>query len=316
MCVVGSFCLGYADDWPRFRGPSQDNVSSEKGWLDVWPDQGPKIAWKADVGLGYSSFVVAQNRAYTIGHANKTDTIFCFDAATGAQIWKHSYAAELGAKYFQGGTTGTPTIEKDRLYWLGRWGDLFCFEASSGNIIWSTNVHRVTGIRIPDWGYTGAPYIHQDLLVLNVGDAGIGVNKNSGQLVWSSANKDSGYSTPLRLQQGSNPLVVFGSGESYVTVNPESGKESWRIEWDTDYGVNAADPIISSNRIFISTGYDEGAALFDLKFTPPKQLWKSKVLRTQLNAAVLYQGYIYGFDGDTGNDNPLKCVEFESGIER
>ena len=57
-----------AEDWPQWRGPQRNGISTEKGWLDQWPANGPKTAWKAEVGLGFSSFVVAQGRAFTMGH--------------------------------------------------------------------------------------------------------------------------------------------------------------------------------------------------------------------------------------------------------
>jgi hypothetical protein len=40
-----------------------------------------------------------REKAYTAGHANEADTVFCFDALTGKEIWKHSYPAELGDKF-------------------------------------------------------------------------------------------------------------------------------------------------------------------------------------------------------------------------
>jgi hypothetical protein len=42
-----------ADDWPRWRGPRLNGISEEKGWLDRWPKEGPRIAWKANVGTGF-----------------------------------------------------------------------------------------------------------------------------------------------------------------------------------------------------------------------------------------------------------------------
>lgn len=303
------------DDWPQWRGPQRNGISQETGWAFQWPDEGPKVAWRAKVGLGYSTFVVAGGRAYTVGHAQGQDTVFCFDADSGKEIWKHSYKAELGDKYFQGGTTGTPTIEGDRLYWLSRWGDLFCFESANGKIVWEKNIQKETGVPIPDWGFSGAPYVYKSLLVLNVGDAGMAVEKGTGKVLWKSASKNPGYSTPVPLERGGDPLVVMGSSQAYVAVNPESGKEAWRVRWLTEYGVNAADPIISGDKMFISTGYGKGAALFDLNQKPPKELWKNKVLRTQLNAGVLFEGHVYGTDGDTGAKAPLKCVEFLTGKE-
>src|SRR6187402_3578600 len=136
--------LARAEDWPHWRGPARNGISSEKGWLDSFPESGPPIAWKGNVGLGYSSIVVGNGRAYTAGHASETDTVFCFDALTGKQIWKQSYPSELGDKFFQGGTTGTPTLDGKRLYWLGRWGDLYCFDAENGKIVWKRQLVKET----------------------------------------------------------------------------------------------------------------------------------------------------------------------------
>src|SRR3954470_25017335 len=144
-----------ADDWPQWRGPDRNGVSTETGWLDHWPEEGPKIGWKATGGLGFSSFVIRRNRVYTMGHGQYMDTVFCFDTDSGKGVWKYSYPAELGDKYFPGGTTGSPTLDGNRLYTLSRWGDLFCFEASNGKVLWSNNIQKETGTRIPDWGFTG-----------------------------------------------------------------------------------------------------------------------------------------------------------------
>src|SRR5690349_20725106 len=130
-----------AADWPQYRGPNRDGTSKETGWNAEWTGE-PKIAWKATVGLGFSSIVVANGKACTAGHAEGQDTVFCFDAVTGKELWKHSYPAELGDKYYEGGTTGTPTFDGDRVYWLSRWGDLFCFDAASGKILWQTNIQK------------------------------------------------------------------------------------------------------------------------------------------------------------------------------
>jgi outer membrane protein assembly factor BamB len=314
-CLLGTATVK-ADDWPNWRGPQRNGHTAEKNWLDQWPAAGPSIAWKAKVGLGFSSFVVGGGRAFTVGHAAEKDTVFCFDAVSGKELWKHSYAAELGDKFFEGGTTGTPTLESGRLYWLSRWGDLFCFAAADGKIIWSKNIQKETGLRIPDWGFTGAPLVLDDLLVLNVGDAGVAVEKASGKLVWKSADDNAGYSTPLPLKRGNDALALFGNGTAYLAVNARTGKEAWRFKWLTEYGVNAADPVVNDDRVFISSGYNKGAALLKLGDGEPEQVWKSKALRTQLNAAVLHEGHLYGVDGDTTAKATLKCLEFETGKEK
>jgi outer membrane protein assembly factor BamB len=306
-----------AEDWPQWRGPNRNGISSEKGWLDHWPADGPPIAWKAAVGAGFSSFAVASGRVYTMGNSDNADTIFCFEAATGREIWKHSYPADLGDKYFEGGTTGTPTVDNGRVFALSRWGDLFCLEAATGKIVWTNKVATLTGVRIPGWGFSSAPTVLENLLLLNVGEAGLALDKTTGKVIWQSANKDAGYSTPLPWKHDGKWSVLLGSGQSYLAVDSQTGKELWRIHWLTQYGVNAADPVLDGDQVFISSGYGKGAALLKPGAGPePEVVWKSKVLRTQLNAAVLLDGYLYGGDGDASDKPPLKCVAIADGKEQ
>ncbi len=317
ILAASSATIGlHADDWPCYRGPAHNGSSAEKGWSEQWGDQGPKISWKANVGLGFSSMVVADNRLFSAGYDKDNDTLYCLDAQTGKELWKHSYLSDIGAKYYEGGTTGSPTLDGTHVYWQSKWGDLFAFDAATGKILWNTQVQKETGIRVPDWGFTGAPFVSRNVLVLNIGDAGVGVDKNTGRILWKSADKNCGYSTPVPLSNGPDSLVVFGSSQAYVAVNPQNGHEAWRIKWLTEYGVNAPDAIVAGNQLFLSTGYGKGAGLFDLSENPPKRLWTSKVLRTQLNPSVLHHGFLYGMDGDTGDKGPLKCVELATGAEK
>ena len=314
LLILGNIHI-LAADWPNFRGPTHDGIAVEKGWKADWSSE-PPVAWKAKVGLGFSSIVVANGRVATAGHADGKDTLFCFNATTGKELWKHSYPAELGDKFYEGGTTGTPTFEGDRLYWLSRWGDLIACEAASGKIVWQTNIQKETGAPNPTWGYTGAPLVQGDLLVLNIGDAGAAVEKATGKLVWKSAAKDCGYSTPLPLKRGGQSLAILGNTENYLAVDVKTGKEAWRFRWLTQYGVNAADPVVSVDQVFISSGYGKGGALLKLTDAAPEQVWKTKALRTQLNAAVLYEGHLYGVDGDTADKAVLKCIEWATGKEK
>jgi len=40
-CLISLPLLG--GDWPQFRGPSRDNISTETGLLRSWPAGGPKV---------------------------------------------------------------------------------------------------------------------------------------------------------------------------------------------------------------------------------------------------------------------------------
>ena len=314
LCLFVIQNLGPAADWPHWRGPHRNGVTNESGWI-IW-EREPQVAWRANVGLGFSSIVIANGRACTAGHADGHDTISCVDALSGKAIWKHTYPAELGDKYYEGGTTGTPTFDETRLYWLSRWGDLFCFAADNGKIVWTKNLVEETGMKIPSWGFTGAPLVHGNLLVVNMGEAGMALDKTSGNIVWKSANKDAGYSTPLPIEREGRSVALLGSEKNYIAVDILTGKEIWRYKWLTQYGVNAADPVVDGDHLFISTGYGKGATLLKMGAGEPLEVWKSKALRTQLNPAVLFNGHLYGADGDTTQTAPLKCVELSSGTEK
>lgn len=305
-----------ASDWPHWRGPDRTGVSRESGWLEVWPSDGPKVTWKAKVGLGFSSFAVADGRVFTMGHADEQDTVFCFDAVSGRQLWKHSYPAELGDKYFDGGTTGTPTVAGGQVFTLNRWGEAICFQAADGKVVWQKNILAESGARVPDWGFGGSPLVHGDLVILNAGDSGLALDRSTGALRWKSAAKSAGYSTPLPVARADGAAVLLSTGNAYVAVAPADGRELWRVKWLTQYGVNAADPIVEGDRVFVSSGYGKGAALIKWGGGDAEPVWKSKVLRTQLNGAVLHKGHLYGVDGDTTEKAALKCVELATGTEK
>lgn len=302
-----------AADWPIYRGPAHDGISPEKEWA---LKAEPKVLWEAEVGLGFSTFVVADGRVFTTGHADEKDTVFCFDAKSGKEIWKHSYPADLGDKYFEGGTAGTPTIEGDKVYHLSRWGDLFCFNAATGKIQWDKNVQKETGANIPDWGYSGSPLVQGKLLILNVGKAGMAVDKTNGKIVWRSAADNAGYSTPYPITFGGKKLAVIGSGDAYVAVEVDNGAQAWSYRWNTRYGVNAASPIRSGDTLFISSGYNKGCTLLKLGGGQPEKIWESKVLKNQFSSSVLLDGHVYGIDGDSNSRCALKCVRLKEGQEK
>ena len=94
---------------------------------------------------------------------------------------------------------------------------------------------------------------------------------------------------------------------AYNTVAPASGKVLWSHPWKTDHGINAADPIVFNNQVFLSSGYNFGGGLIDISGTP-KEIWKNKEMRNHFNTCVLLDGHLYGFD-----EKSLKCLDWATG---
>ncbi len=304
-------------DWPQWRGPDSTGISKEKLLLEKWPDAGPPIIWKANVGTGFSSFAIAMARAVTMGNSEEQDTVFCFDALTGRELWKFSYPAALGDKYFEGGPTSTPTIAGDHVYALSRWGEIYCFALDNGAIVWKRNLQADADARIPGWGFAGSPTVFENSLLLNIGEGGVALDKTNGKTIWQSASKEAGYTTPLPWIVNGRRQILIGNALGFIGVDLADGKELWRYKWLTQYGVNAADPIIDGERIFISSGYGKGCALIKPGAGgEPETIWRSKVLRTQMNGAVLLGTNLFGIDGDSTDKPVLKCVDLNTGDTR
>ena len=75
-----------AEDWPNWRGPRHDGISREA----LPKADFSKIAWRAKIGVGFSSMAVADGRVFALGCTGKRrgneETFTCLDAATGKKI--------------------------------------------------------------------------------------------------------------------------------------------------------------------------------------------------------------------------------------
>jgi len=310
-------CFGratLADDWPHWRGPHHNGTSAEDLWRHRWGKDGkPQVVWRASVGTGYSAVAIREDRLYTIGNVDDQDTVYCLHAVTGETIWTHRYECPLDNNFFEGGPTSTPTIDGSRVYAISRPGDLFCFDASNGRVIWSHNVAKKTGNRVPGWGFASSPLIHGDLLLLNVGEAGLALDKRSGEVRWSSADKDAGYATLVVANHKKAPEIIVASARFIIAVDLHSGRENWRYRWLTSFGANAADPIVVGENVFMSSGYNRGAILLKETDAEPEVVWENKEMRTQMNGCVLVDDHLFGFDGNSDAPTSLKCIEWATG---
>ena len=304
-----------AADWPRWRGPDMNGISKETAGSAKALAGEPKILWRAKIGMGFASFAVADGRVYTTGNAADTDTLFCFDAETGRELWKHGYPEPLDPKYYDGGTSATPTVDGDTVYQLSRKGQLLALETKTGKIRWQKNLAKEVGAEIPMWGFASSPFVHGDLLVLNVGQHGTALNKKDGKIVWQTGRDASGYGTPVPFEvAGKKGLAIFAAKE-LAAVDTLTGKLQWSYPWKTEYDVNAADPIFSGTKVFLSSGYGTGGGLIDLSSGRPKEAWANKNMHNMFNSSILINGHLYGITGEAGKsgDSGLACVELATG---
>lgn len=304
----------FAADWPGWRGPTRDSLSVETGLNWQWPAEGPTALWKASVGTGFSCVAVAGNRAYTLGNRDNVDTVYCLDAETGAELWKHSYPCQLDPKAYEGGPMATPAVEDGRLYTISKFGDCFCLNAETGAVLWSVKFEppvRTEADYQAWWGFAGSILIADDRLILPIGTAGLALDKLTGKILWDNGPGYSGYSSPIRFEFAGAPCFAFVSGHEVVAANIADGQIRWKIPWKTTWDQNASDVIVADNRLFVSSGHGVGCGLFDLSTGSPVPLWRTKNMKTYLSNCILWQGSLYGFD-----DKELQCLDWQTGEVR
>lgn len=301
-----------AADWPQWRGPSRNGISAEKGWNTNWAG-GPRKAWTARVGLGWSAVSVVGNRLYTAGWANGNDTIWCLDSATGRPIWKWSYPCSGGDKYGgdqYGGTRAAPTVDGGSVYIMSIEGGVACLNAQTGKVIWGRNVARETGAGAPQWGFAGSPLVEGKLVILNIGSTGTALDKATGKIVWKSGGAG-GYSSPAPYNMGNQRAVALFSSKGVLAVNPSNGGTLWQHPWETNFDVNAADPIFAGTDVFISSNYGHGCALLRPSGNRAQVVWENRSMKNHFNTCVMLNGGIFGND-----DNTLKCLDLRTGAEK
>ena len=290
-----------ADDWPFFRGPKYNAVSTETGWTCQWPETGPKIAWRADVGIGASSITVVDDRLVTMGSRKdeNEELVCCLDANTGKTLWQFSYPAEFDARQFEGGPASTPTIDDSLVYALGYLGDVHCLDLTDGHVVWHKHLVDDFGGRYSSWKYAGSPLVIGNLVIFDTGADGnstVALHKKTGKKVWGIGNDLAGYSTPIPFQHAGVHAVLVFKARAMVAHDLADGRELWRIEWRTNYDCNASSPTVVGDKLFISTGYGgkrARGALFQLGEGEPREIWLNQDLETQMNSAVVYEGHVY-----------------------
>ncbi len=306
------FLLADQYEWSLWRGPQRDSISRENNW-NPKSLESPKILWQKNVGQGFSAVAIQKNFLYTMGNKKRKDIVLCLNASTGEEIWQHSYDCASGS---YPGPRCTPVLDGNYVYTLSREGHLFCLFAKDGKVKWSRNLKEDYDVASPKWGFACSPYFKDNILFLNLGKHGMAFHKENGKTIWKSDPQEpGGYASVVAYTKNNKDYaLVFGETELHL-VDPKTGKHFWSHPWETKYGVNAADPIVSDGKIFISSGYDYGCALFSIKTEKPELIWKKASMKNHFSTCVLIDDYLYGFDGQShrAKDSTLRCISFQTG---
>jgi outer membrane protein assembly factor BamB len=203
------------------------------------------------------------------------------------------------------------------VYALGALGELRCLDAQTGRVIWRRNILSDNGASNLDWGMSAAPLIVDDTVVVlpggRDGKSVVAYKKLTGEIAWQSLDDRQAYTSPMLVTLAGVRQLLVLTATRVVGLGPNDGRLLWEFPWPTEMGINAAQPLlVGDDRVFVSAGYGQGAAVFqvaragDTLSTRP--IWRNTRMKNKFTSSVLRDGYIYGLD-----EAILACVDATTG---
>jgi len=226
-------------EWPEFRGSDRAGRSLAPGISTNWNDHPPKQLWKIPVGPGWSSFAVAGRMLFTQDQRGPKETVVCYDADSGREIWKTEIDGRLDDPMGGPGPRATPTLANGALYVVASTGAFLRLDPVTGKIVWRKELPQVADSKVPMWGFSASPLVTESLVVVYAGGPGnkglLAFDTASGELRWSVATGSESYGSPqLNTIQG-EALVLMFSNDALLLVDPASGLQSGSnliVHWD------------------------------------------------------------------------------------
>jgi outer membrane protein assembly factor BamB len=316
--------------WPQWRGAGRDDVATDKGLLQEWPEGGPALVWTASkLGDGYSSVVIDDGRIYTTGDRKDGEYLICLSDADGKEIW----AKRIGDAWKDGGARSTPAIaagsreSKPLVYALTPNGDLVCLSAADGAAVWQKNLAKDFGGKMMSgWGFSESPLIDGERIICTPGadDAAVvALDRKTGEELWRAKVEKcggAGYSSIVKCKAGGveQYVTVLGKSGGAIGVRAADGKLLWRNATVAGKVANIPTPIVRGDFVFYSTGYDDGGSAV-LKIVAKgnelaaEEVWHKDAneLRNHHGGVVLVGDYLYGGHGQ--NQGFPFCVNFMTG---
>ena len=304
-------------DWPGLLGRDRDGRVPDAAIRTDWQERTPRTLWRHPVGPGWGGFSVVGDRCFTLEQRGEEETVACYDAATGDPLWTHAVPARFVRIDLQGrdGPASTPTFHDGRVFSMGATGVVTCLDARTGSPVWKRELIADPAANIT-WGLSCSPLVVDGVVVVlpgvaaGAGSAAMGLDAETGETVWQSGDSPASYCSPVAATIGGKRQFLAFEATGLRGLSP-AGETRWEIPWTNQPQVNAALPIAVGDRVFLSSGYGTGAALYDVGRDvggEPREEWVNRRFKLKFNDAVLHEGHLYGL-----SEGILSCVDVATG---
>ncbi|NLW51446.1 MAG: PQQ-binding-like beta-propeller repeat protein [Candidatus Brocadiaceae bacterium] len=316
-------------DWPRFRGPGGQGVSTAAGLPLKWSST-ENVRWKTPLpGPGTSSPVVVGRRVFLTCYSGfgvpglPTGTqedlrlhVLCLDRDTGEILWNRTLQPRLpeqpGIREAHGYASSTPVADDERLYvYFGNSG-VYAFDFQ-GEQLW----HRDVGSKLHPWGSGASPILWQDLLIVNASiesGCAVALNRQSGQEVWRAQGIREAWNTPLvlTLPDGTSELVLAMQGK-VVGLDPAGGRELWNCASDITWYIVPS--VVAHEDVVWCLGGRSGTAAVAVRaggrgdVTATHRLWTG-ARGSNVPSPIVHDGHLYWMHEGRGT---AFCAEAATG---
>ncbi len=261
-----------AENWPRFRGPSGQGISTETNLPLHWSAES-NVVWKTPVpGEGWSSPIVFGERVFV---ASATDAgsvcrVVCLDRRSGTISWNKELFTQVPLRKERKNSYATPTpvTDGERVYAV--FGDgSFAALTMDGRLEWTNRDHKFYS----QHGLGASPILYRDLLIMPFDGSSSGEDKKVGwQIPWDQAvivalDKDNGkvrwkarrglsriaHVTPNVFQLDGRDQLVSAAGDVIQGFDLQNGELLWTVRSEGEGVVPSV--VIGDDLVFAASGF-------------------------------------------------------------
>ncbi len=323
LWMLATAALGESSDWPQWGGPNRDFKPNVTGLAEVWPEEGPPVVWKRQLGEGFSAIAAAEGTLYTMYRRGAEEVVIALDAGNGGTKWESAAVAEFSEAYSMENGEGphaTPLVVGGRLFAVGSTGQFRALDRETGRLLWSHDLMADFDGTVRPNGYASSPVAYGETVILMVGGPGQAVmafDQAEGDVVWRAQDFRNSASSPLLIELDGEPQLVVFMYSEIAGLDPASGKLLWSHPHEAEFGLNVSLPVWGADgRLFFSSGYGGGSRVLELARTDAgteaRELWAHTRMKIHFGNAVRVGGAVYGSSGQFG-PAPFTAVDVATG---
>jgi outer membrane protein assembly factor BamB len=238
-----------AENWPGFRGPTLQGISSEKDLPLEWgPDK--NVVWKTAIpGKGWSSPIVWGDRIFltTATNGGASCHVLAIDVQSGKILWdQHVFDQQtLQLREQNSFASPTPVTDGETVFAVFGEGGIAALDFE-GNLLWTNRDFKF----FSEHGLGASPILYKDTVIMVYdpssrtqredkvgwkvpwdGAAIWALDKRSGKLVWEGKRGKSrlAHVTPNLMEVNGKTQLISGAGDVVQGFNPDTGQRLWSV---------------------------------------------------------------------------------------